>query len=210
VQIACGYGLSPCLVRTFNEVPYISQGMGPLISQLCLISAAGFLVRRGLERNNTSNKKFFRYIAKPVETFGAVAITAGCVAASIALYRSSGSTEQARSAADMASIIDLNEPITMLGTGLATSALAPWIEERIYRGVILQGLLPHVGAPFAVRFYRSSIVYCANEFFSEYSLNLLTGHRGNVFVCSSIVVHFCLCDTWHHPAYNIHEFCHHS
>jgi hypothetical protein len=38
----------------------------------------------------------------------------------------------------------------MYFTGMTTGALTPWIEERIYRGFILQGLLPYVGVPGAV------------------------------------------------------------
>lgn len=107
--------------------------------------------------NDTDNKRFFRYIAKPSQFLLVGALTLGTVIGGVLLSQFADPASESN-AADVASAIDLYEPFTMLGTGLATSLLSPWIEERIYRGVILQGFLPHVGAPSAVCSLHLSLV----------------------------------------------------
>lgn len=141
-----------------KDYPQIGQGLGPLTSQIALIGTAGWLIRRSLATNDTDNKRFFRYIAKPDQFLLVGVLTLGTIIGGVALGQFADPTSESN-ASDVASAIDLYEPFTMLGTGLATSLLSPWIEERIYRGVILQGFLPHVGAPLAVRSFDSSLVH---------------------------------------------------
>eukprot|EP00892_Ulva_mutabilis_P001915 jgi/Ulvmu1/11724/UM008_0137.1 len=149
-QIVLGFGLSPFIVKTLKEFPAIGQGLGPVASQALLIVVAGWLIDRNLKANNTDETKFFRYIAKPDQFLLVGAVTLGTLVGGVFLDQFTTPSMPQSNAADVASAIDLFEPFTMLGTGLATSLLSPWIEERIYRGVVLQGLMPYVGAPVAV------------------------------------------------------------
>lgn len=151
-QIVLGFGLSPLIVRSLKDFPWIGQGLGPVASELLLIVVAGWLIQRNLKANDTDEKRFFRYIAKPDQFLLVGAVTLGSLIGGVALNQFANPSLSPSNAADVASAVDLYEPFTMLGTGLATSLLSPWIEERIYRGVILQGLLPYVGAPLAVLF----------------------------------------------------------
>lgn len=154
LQIVLGFGLSPWIVTSLKAYPEIGQGLGPLVSQVALIVVAGWLIRRTLKVNDTDNKRFFRYTAKPDQFLLVGAVTLGTLVGGVVLDQFANPTLPQSNAADVASAIDLHEPFTMLGTGLATSLLSPWIEERIYRGIVLQGLIPYIGAPLAV-------CYCA-------------------------------------------------
>lgn len=130
----------------------LSPVIGPLVAQLVLIAATGFVTSRALKEGNSSEDVFFRYIAKPTLLIEAVAAAAVALGLGLAINRSMGSYPSTTSI-DLNSLLDRDLPSTMAATGLTTVAITPWIEERIWRGFVLQGAIPWLGTPGAVRFW---------------------------------------------------------
>jgi membrane protease YdiL (CAAX protease family) len=153
MQIACGYGVSPWVASTLSGYTPLGPGLGPLVSQLSLIGVSGFLIDRTLARNGTSSTRMLQYYTSITSILQAVALAGACVAATWllqALVMNSGTAEASRSIAEVRSVADLGHPLPLVGVSIASALLAPYVEERIYRGVILQGLLPYTGPAVSV------------------------------------------------------------
>ena len=138
------------MLANLLEDVHVAPVVGPLFSQLLLVFGADFVITRGLARGGSSEQVFFRYIAKPLLLIEAVAAAAAAIAIGVGVS-SLLSTPVSSSSTDLRQLLDQDLPSTMLATGLTTVALTPWIEERIWRGFVLQGLIPFVGLPGAVR-----------------------------------------------------------
>lgn len=155
LQIAFGFGASPWLVQQLQEFPQVASGLGPIAAQLGLAVTATFLIQRVLTRNDINSSEFFHYDAQPRDLAVAGAMVGAALVGNILVSKLSGgsaSSEQLpRSVAEMQSIVALQHPVAVLGAGAASIIAAPWIEERIYRGAILQGLLPYIGPVASVR-----------------------------------------------------------
>lgn len=112
-----------------------------------------YLIQRALARNQTSSRDFFQYNTNPTAIAQAGGLAAACLAASIlahALADGSGAVEASRSVREVKSVLELQQPFAVIGIGAASGILAPYVEERIYRGVILQGLMPYTGPALSV------------------------------------------------------------
>ena len=152
VQVAFGFGLSPWIVQQLQDFPQFAFGFGPLASQIGLTVTAGALIQRVFARKGINTSEFFRYDAQPGDLAVAVIVVGITLAGNLLASKFSGGSGTAeqmpRSVAEVQSIVALQQPVAVFGAGAASIIAAPWIEERIYRGVILQGLLPYCG-PFA-------------------------------------------------------------
>ena len=149
IQVFCGFLVAPVLANLLEDV-HVAPVIGPLVSQLLLVWGADFVISRGLQRGGTSDKVFFRYIAKPLLLIEAVVAALAAIGVGVGISTAVGSPVSS-SSIDLRQLLDQDMPSTMMATGLTTVALTPWIEERIWRGFVLQGAIPFVGIPGAVR-----------------------------------------------------------
>jgi membrane protease YdiL (CAAX protease family) len=161
MQIVFGFGVSPWLIQQLQDHPQFSFGIGPILSQLGLAVTAGALIQRILTKNKISSE-FFKYDARPADlAVGGIMVGVGLLGA-IFLSKLSGGAgvstpeQMPRSVEEMKSIVAMQQPAALLCAGAASIFVAPWIEERIYRGAILQGLLPYLSPVASVRFLLSS------------------------------------------------------
>jgi membrane protease YdiL (CAAX protease family) len=151
LQIVCGYGLTPALASLAADLPILGVSLAPFLGQLTLIYCSGFIIRPALQRGGfTDQYGFFRYTAKPSMFAIGLALTILSLAVAFFLDNLEAAKEPSSTSVDLITLLNGGSPLSMYFTGMTTGALTPWIEERIYRGFILQGLLPYVGIPGAV------------------------------------------------------------
>ena len=152
IQMVCGYALTPALAAAAEGVPLFGVSVAPFASQLLYIAVAGYVSRTALERGGFSEPRgFFRYTSKPGIFAVGLAGTLLCVGVAVAIDNLDAVRAPSSTSTDLVQLLNGGAPLSMYFTGMTTGALTPWIEERVFRGFILQGLLPYVGAPGAVR-----------------------------------------------------------
>lgn len=155
MQVSFGFGLSPWIVQQLQDFPQLAFGFGPIAGQLGLAVTAGALIQRALTRSGIKSSEFFRYDPQPSDLAVAGILVGATLAVNILARKLSGGSATAeqipRSVAEVQSIVALQQPPAVFGAGLASIVAAPWIEERIYRGAILQGLTPYLGTVASVR-----------------------------------------------------------
>lgn len=148
MQVSCGFGLSPWLVQQLSEYPQVANGAGPIVSQLVLAGVAGALINRALSRNGVKSVNFFKYRIKPTDVGATGILVFVALAGGLVISKLSGAAvngQVPKSVAEVQSIVSSRQPMAIFGSGASSILLAPWIEERMYRGAILQGLLPYLG-----------------------------------------------------------------
>ena len=155
MQVSFGFDLSPRIVQQLHDFPQLAFGFGPIAGQLGLAVTGGALIQRALTRSGIKSSEFFRYDPQPGDLAVASILVGATLAVNILASKLSGGSATAeqipRSVAEVQSIVALQQPAAVFGAGLASIVAAPWIEERIYRGAILQGLTPYLGTVASVR-----------------------------------------------------------
>lgn len=161
IQMVCGYAVTPALAAVAEELPLFGISVAPFLSQLLYIAAAGYVSRTALTRGGFSEPRgFFRYTSKPGLFAVGLAGTLLCVGVAVGIDNLDAVRAPSSTSTDLVQLLNGGAPLSMYFTGMTTGALTPWIEERVFRGFILQGLLPYVGAPGAVRRSPLSPLLC--------------------------------------------------
>jgi hypothetical protein len=161
LQVVCGYGVTPVLA-TVAEAAGAPPALSPLLSQLLFAWAANLIMSSALVSNRTPPASALWYSTPLIILPAAVVATGAALAIGLQISSLGGGAQPSSSAAELRVLLgDGHSWTAVVAAGAATAMVTPWVEERVWRGILLQGLLPFVGAPAAVRPLQSH-VECSN------------------------------------------------